>query len=255
MTHRAYSFLTVEKADDERREISGWASRPEPDRVGDIVEPMGMAPPRGVTPLLLDHRHADAIGTVIDLKPEREGVRFRAKIAKIAQDGPLKRLCDDAWAMVKSGLRAATSIGFRPLETEPLREGGLRFKKWELLELSLVAVPAAPGATIDTIKNHDRQLLRKLNPTRVVRLDRPVSTAVLAAIDTKSAPVKGVCSTDAMMVRTIAAIAHTTDECIGQLDERISRLEQRSDKSVVDMSHDEFVAYMAAQKKRLGIAS
>lgn len=157
--------------------------------------------------------------------------------------------------MVKSGLRAATSIGFRPLETEPLREGGLRFKKWELLELSLVAVPAAPGATIDVVRSYDKQLLRKLNPTRVVRLDRPVTTAMLAAIDMKSPPVKGVRSGEAMMIRSIAAIAHTADECVQQLDERISRLEQRDRKSVVDMSHDEFAAYMVDQRKRLGIAS
>jgi len=174
VTARAYSFLQIKSVDEERREILGWASRPEPDRVGDVVESLGMQPPRGTVNLLLDHNHSRSVGTVSELKPSADGVRFKAKIAKIAQPGALKELCDDAWEMVKSGLRAATSIGFRPLEMEPMPNGGMRYRKWEILELSLVSVPCAPGATIDSIKSFDRELIRKAGKSRVVRLDEPL---------------------------------------------------------------------------------
>ena len=38
---RAYSLLEIKAVDDDQRVITGIATTPEPDRVGDIVEPMG----------------------------------------------------------------------------------------------------------------------------------------------------------------------------------------------------------------------
>jgi Caudovirus prohead serine protease len=40
------------------------------------------------------------------------------------------------------------SVGFDPIEVEPNGKGGYNFNKWELLELSIVSVPANPGATV-----------------------------------------------------------------------------------------------------------
>lgn len=253
MTHRAYSFLEIKAVDEERRQITGWASRPETDRHGDVVEPLGMIAPRGTTPLLLDHDHKRAVGTVTELKPNRDGVRFVAKIAKIATAGPLQQLCDDAWAMVRSGLRAATSIGFKPLDAEPNKDGGWRYKKWSLLELSLVSVPACEGATIDQVKAADRALLAKRQPARVVKLGRPISTALDAELARDVTPTKGLTAIDDMLIRSIATSAKTADDCLAQLDQRISRLEQGGGarKSVVDMSLDEFREHMAAQRTRL----
>jgi hypothetical protein len=42
----------------------------------------------------------------------------------------------------------AVSIGFQPIESEPLAGGGRKFTKWELLEISLVAVPANSEALV-----------------------------------------------------------------------------------------------------------
>jgi phage head maturation protease len=40
------------------------------------------------------------------------------------------------------------SVGFRPIKATPIDTGGLRFERQELIELSVVAVPALPGAKI-----------------------------------------------------------------------------------------------------------
>jgi hypothetical protein len=177
MNQRAYSFVELKALDTEQRLIEGWASRPEVDRQGDIMEPLGMEVGKQMPPLLLDHNHKSAVGTIESLTPTKDGVRFRARIAKIATPGPLKDLVDSAWEMCLAGLRRAVSIGFLPdlSQADPLPTGGRRYRKWSLLELSLVSVPACAGATIDTVKSYDRELLRKRAPVRVVRLDTPVA--------------------------------------------------------------------------------
>jgi HK97 family phage prohead protease len=172
VTRHAVAFAEIKALDSDQRIVEGWASRPELDRQGDILESRGLQPLRGKVNLLLDHNHSNAVGVVEQVRASDDGVRFRARLAKITQPGALKELCDDAWQMVVTGLRSAVSVGFLPIDYEPLPRGGTRFKKWELFELSLVAVPACAGATIDTVKSLDRELIRKASRPRlpVVRL-------------------------------------------------------------------------------------
>lgn len=42
VTRRAYSSLVIKAVDEEKRIIRGIATTPTPDRVGDIVEPLGV---------------------------------------------------------------------------------------------------------------------------------------------------------------------------------------------------------------------
>ncbi len=71
-----------------------------------------------------------------------------------------KRLTDYAWSLIKNGLRSAVSIGFRSLDAEQIPNSyGLKFNKWEWLELSAVTVPAHPGATITGRKSLDGQFV------------------------------------------------------------------------------------------------
>ena len=171
-TGRVVSFLEVKALDEEQRLIEGWATKPEVDRVGDIVESRG-AQFRLPLPLLMDHDHRSAVGDVISATVTDAGIRFKAKIAKVATPGPIRDLCDGAWEAAKAGLRRAVSIGFRPLESEPIKGGGWRFKSWEWHELSLVSVPALASATIDQVKAYDRELLAKTRGHRVVKVGAP----------------------------------------------------------------------------------
>ncbi|MEX3990593.1 HK97 family phage prohead protease [Paraburkholderia sp. EG286A] len=149
---RGSTLLQIDRAIEEAREISGVASTPAPDRYGDVVNPLGVRF-RTPLPLLVGHDHQKTVGSVILGKPSQYGIAFRAVIAKIAQDGPLKTLCDDAWQAVKAGLLRSVSIGFRPLESEPIDGGSVRYTKWEWLELSLVSIPANVDAAITEMKS------------------------------------------------------------------------------------------------------
>ena len=80
--------------------------------------------------------------------------------------GKLRERIEEAWESVKAGLIRGVSIGFRPLEDgiEFLKGGVLRFTKIEILELSLVAIPANADASITTIKSIDAPHLQKRKP-------------------------------------------------------------------------------------------
>lgn len=150
-TNRAYSLLTIKSIDEEQRTITGMATTPETDRMGDVVDPMGatFAPE---IPLLWQHEYDKPVGTAKFGKPTKSGIPFTATVAAIADPGPLKDLVDMAWQAVKAKLVRGVSIGFRALKYSFLDDGGIEFSETEIYELSLVTIPANASATIQTIK-------------------------------------------------------------------------------------------------------
>jgi HK97 family phage prohead protease len=161
---RAYSVLHVKSVDDEARVIRGVATTPEADRVGDVVEPLGV---KFKNPLPLLHQHDNdlPVGTVKFDTPTKDGITFEATLPVIAEPGPLKDRVDTAWGEVKAGLVRAVSIGFRALDGgyELMKTGGIRFLKTEVLELSLVTIPANASAVITAIKSIDQKHLPPAN--------------------------------------------------------------------------------------------
>lgn len=167
---RAYSVLTVKEMDESKREITGIATTPSPDRVGDIVEPKG-AVFKLPLPLLWQHSTWSPIGHVTSARVTDEGIEVRAKLSKIDEPGVLKDRLDEAWQSIKSGLVRGLSIGFRSLEAARIDQTfSQRFLKWEWLELSAVTVPANADATILAIKSA-HEAARRHGERRIVRLD------------------------------------------------------------------------------------
>lgn len=157
--NKAQIDLSIKSVDDDLRQIEGWASRVEEDRMGDVVLPKG-AVYKLPLPFLLDHDHAKSVGLVDKVEVTDKGIKFWAHIKKIAEEGEAKKLTDYAWSLIKNGLRSAVSIGFRSLDAEQIPNSyGLKFNKWEWLELSAVTVPAHPGATITARKSLDGQFV------------------------------------------------------------------------------------------------
>lgn len=156
--NRAYSLLSVKSVvDEDERIIEGIASTPEPDRLGDVVDPMG-AKFKLPMPLLWQHKHDQPIGHVTFAKPTKSGIPFRAQISKFNEPGRLKDRLDEAWHSIKAGLVGAVSIGFRSLKHDVMEKGGYFFKEWEWLELSAVTIPAHSGATLNVIRSIDAEL-------------------------------------------------------------------------------------------------
>lgn len=159
--HKAWSLLQVKSVDDEARIIRGIATTPTMDRVGDIVEPMGVVF-RGAVKLHLYHKHDLPVGLLNFDRPTKSGIPFEATIPDVREEGTVKERVNEAWHSVKYKLLDAVSIGFNVLEggVEIMKNGGLRFTKWEMLELSLVGVPANPEAVITAFKSCDPARIR-----------------------------------------------------------------------------------------------
>jgi HK97 family phage major capsid protein/HK97 family phage prohead protease len=165
MLHRAYALLEVKALDAERRVITGIATTPTPDRMGDVIEPLGVSFTNPL-PLLLHHDQAKPVGTATLDKPTAQGVTFTASLPIITEPGPLKDRVDEAWQSLKAGLIRGVSIGYRPVQgaLERLTTGGVRFTKSLVAELSLCTVPSNAEATILTIKSLDAPHLAALGP-------------------------------------------------------------------------------------------
>jgi HK97 family phage prohead protease len=150
----AYSLVEHVKASAVTgRRFSGIATSPQSDRVGDEIVMSGVTFAREI-PLLLYHRHDMPVGMARLSAPTDKGIPFTAEIPDIADAGPTRDRCNEAATMVRNGLIRAVSIGFRTFEdfVERLTNGGLRFLKIEVLELSLVVVPANQHATITDVR-------------------------------------------------------------------------------------------------------
>lgn len=184
--HRAYSILDVKNVtqDEDYVYIEGIASTPTTDRMGDVVEPMG-AQFKTPMPLLWQHRHAEPVGNVTFATPTKKGIPFKAQLPIIKEAGRLKDRVDEAIHSLRYKLVAAVSIGFAPIADaiEVLKTGGLRFKEWEWLELSLVTIPANAEAVITSVKSVEEI------PQDVIDRIKSIDTAQRAASGPSKRPV------------------------------------------------------------------
>lgn len=160
--HKAWSLLEVKQVDDVARVVRGIATTPTVDRMGDIVEPEGVVF-RGPVKLHLYHKHDLPVGTVRFDRPTKAGIPFEAHLPEVKEAGTVRERVNEAIHSLKYKLLDAVSIGFNVLEdgVEVMRSGGYRFKKWEMLELSLVGVPANPDAVVTAFKSADSEVIRK----------------------------------------------------------------------------------------------
>jgi len=73
-----------------------------------------------------------------------DGIGLRARF-QFPERGVSEK-ADTVHKLWAGGFLNATSVGFQPKQVEPLGNGGTRFKEWDLLEFSIVPVPANAGA-------------------------------------------------------------------------------------------------------------
>lgn len=149
---RAYSRLTVKALEENgRRIVRGMATTPGVDRMGDIVDPMGVAYDKEL-PFLWQHRHSEPIGWVKFGKPTKDGIPFEAEVAVCEDEGELKAFLDKCWHSIQLGLVKAVSIGFRALKWAWIGDyDGIEYQEIEVYELSAVTIPANAEAVITEV--------------------------------------------------------------------------------------------------------
>lgn len=130
------------------------------DRAGDIVSADGwdVANYLKNPVVLFNHDPARPIGKAQAVRINKRDKRLEfdvyfPEVKELASDGvqPSEHalFVDTVYNMYKGGYLAAVSVGFKGTKAEP-RPGtwGMRFVSQELLELSLVSVPANPNALV-----------------------------------------------------------------------------------------------------------
>ena len=126
------------------RQIRVIASNPTVDRVKDIMVPEGCVLENYKSnPIVLANHDPDhPIGNA---EPAIVNGRVEA-VVTFAQKG-ISAKADEYCGLYKTGVLRAVSVGFDPIDAEPIKAtGGIRYNKWELMELSCVSVPANPDA-------------------------------------------------------------------------------------------------------------
>lgn len=190
----AFAGLTVKAYDDEKREFSGVATTPTPDKVKDVVDPLGAVFTLPL-PLLAGHRHDKPIGEVYEARVTKAGIEYKARIPKVLEDGDFKDRVDTAWQEIKYGVVKGVSIGFAAIDYDMLPSGGLHFKRWRWDELSTVAIPAQAEATIAQIKSayaaEDDGNGAPANPPAAEAAQAPTARAVSTKPVVKLAQAKG----------------------------------------------------------------
>lgn len=136
------SSFTVSATPGADNRVTFIASTRSVDRHGTILEPAGCdAVAFMKNPVFLwNHRRDgepdDVIGTVVDVQKTADSV-----VCVVEFD--TGRKAQQCLRRVKRKVLRAVSVGFIPLETsEPDADGVITVKRWELCELSLVAVPS-----------------------------------------------------------------------------------------------------------------
>ncbi|MBR0879118.1 HK97 family phage prohead protease [Bradyrhizobium barranii subsp. barranii] len=117
-----------------------------PDRMDDVIMSDGWQLDnfRKNPIALFGHRSDFPIGTWKDLRVEKKQLIGRLDIAP---EGTSERI-DEIRRLIDAGILRAVSVGFKPIETKPRKETdwGVFYTKAELVETSVVSVPANPNA-------------------------------------------------------------------------------------------------------------
>lgn len=124
-------------------EIIGIASTDTPDRDGEVIKQEGwdLTNFQKNPVLLASHNyHEFPIGKATDIAVHDGKLMFKAVFSEATEKAK------EAYALVKEGILSAFSVGFIPREYDQ-KEARI-ITKAELLEISLVAVPANPAAIV-----------------------------------------------------------------------------------------------------------
>ncbi len=153
-------FLTgahLKIADEEKRIIEGYASTKDIDRMEEIILPKAFerSLPEFMKNAQMFYGHQTGgwnglgkpIGKWLESKIDERGLWVRGKISKATQEA------EEVWTLIKEDILKALSVGFIPKKSE--YDEDTKIRTWtdlDLLEISVVPIPANPKALIEQAK-------------------------------------------------------------------------------------------------------
>jgi len=144
-----------------------------PDRVGDMIEKGAFNTPARV-PMLFAHDQAQPIGVWESLTETADGLQVKGRL--LVDDVARAK---EVRALVREGAVTGLSIGFVTKSASNRRGGGRTISALDLHEISIVSIPAHPGAQIQSIKEYSLDPVANENaPTvedRVTALETDVA--------------------------------------------------------------------------------
>ncbi|SRR6266851_822853 len=120
-----------------------------PDRYDDVIDPDGWDLKNfNKNPIALFNHNSDApIGVWNRLSVKDGALRGHLRLAPKESSPRISEL----HALIDAGVLRSCSVGFRPIESSPRKDsksGGVFYGRSELVECSLVSVPANPNAVM-----------------------------------------------------------------------------------------------------------
>ena len=148
-------FVPITKVDKEKRMVYGWASTEDLDSDGEIIKASALEkalPDYMKFPTIREMHQPKAAGKTVsaEVRKNENGIKGLYIAAKI--------VTDEAWNLVKEGVYGAFSVGGNVIQ-----KAGNIINDMQLVEISLVDVPANPSAVIEVWKSGDGARPRKIN--------------------------------------------------------------------------------------------
>lgn len=144
----------VRFATDDTGTFNGYASVfGEPDSFGDTIKPGAFAKTlaerkkTGGPAMFWNHDPAQPIGVWTDLAEDARGLKVTGRLVTETRGG------SEALALLKAGAVNGLSIGFRARSSERGPNGGRVLTDTQLLEISLVSMPAASKARVTSVRH------------------------------------------------------------------------------------------------------
>jgi uncharacterized protein len=119
-----------------------------PDRMGDEIAPGAFKGASAPLPMLWSHDPSSPVGAWDSVRETSKGLEVKGRL--LIDDVPKAK---EARALVQAGAVRGLSIGFVTKNSASRKGGGRVIKALELVEISLVTVPAHPGARVTSAKS------------------------------------------------------------------------------------------------------
>lgn len=193
-------YAPIEKVDEEKRTVSGWATTEQIDKQNEVVDYNGSKEAFGSWQGNIREMHEPkAVGKAIEIIPNDSEKRIwvEAHISKGAED---------TWEKVKDGTLTGFSIGGRTLNktVQIMKDADsnesktvTRITKYQLNELSLVDNPANPGCSFELVKSvggtpYQTEVVEDIRKVVMTEAEDPLKSEITEHRDKADALIKKV---------------------------------------------------------------